>query len=85
MIAEGDRVVARWTFRGIHQGEMFGLPPTGKEVSYSGINIFRIVDGKLAEGWDIFDRLWLWQQLDVLPDTSEFLAAARNARMDRKS
>lgn len=80
MIAEGDRVVAYWTFRGAQQGEMFGLPPTGKEVSYAGINIFRIAEDKLAESWDLFDRLWLWQQLDVLPDTGEFLAAARKTK-----
>ena len=80
MIAEGDRVLARWTFHGIHQGELFGIPPTGKEVSYSGINIFRIADGKLAEAWDTFDRLWLWQQLDVLPDTGTFIAAARKTQ-----
>jgi len=83
MIAEDDRVVAHWTFRGIHAGEIFGIPPTRKEVTYSGINIFRIADKKLAESWDIFDRLWLWQQLDVLPDTGEFLATARKARLDQ--
>jgi len=81
MVAEDDRVVAHWTFRGTHAGEIFGIPPTGKEVTYSGINIFRIADNKLAESWDIFDRLWLWQQLDVLPDTGEFLATARKARL----
>jgi predicted ester cyclase len=83
MITEDDRVMAHWTFRGIHAGEIFGIPPTGKEVTYSGINIFRIADNKLAESWDIFDRLWLWQQLDVLPDTTEFLATARKARFDQ--
>ena len=83
MIAEDDRVVAHWTFRGIQAGEIFGIPPTGKEVTYSGINIFRIADNKLAESWDIFDRLWLWQQLDVLPDTGAFLATARKARLDQ--
>lgn len=80
VLAEGDRVTVVWTFHGVQTGEMFGLPPTPKAVSYTGINIFRIADGKLAEGWDMFDRLWLWQQLGVLPDTGEFLAAARQAR-----
>jgi predicted ester cyclase len=77
LIAEGDRVMARWTFHGIHTGEAFGVPPTGKLVAYAGINIFRIEDGRLAESWDIFDRLWIWQQMGVLPATSEFLAQAR--------
>jgi steroid delta-isomerase-like uncharacterized protein len=77
MIAEGDRVVVRWSSRGTHLGEAHGLPPTGKQVTNSGINIFRIEDGKIAEVWDIFDRLWLWQQLGVLPDIQEALAKAR--------
>jgi predicted ester cyclase len=68
MIAEGDRVMVRWTFTGVQQGEYYGLPPTGQEVSYCGINIFRIADNRIAEVWDFIDRLWLWQQLGVLPD-----------------
>lgn len=80
VLAEGDRVMARWTFRGRHQGELFGLPPTGREVAYAGINLFRIAAGRLAESWDLFDRLWLWQQLGVLPETGRFLQAARDAR-----
>lgn len=64
---------------------MFGLPPTHKEISYNGLNLFRVADGKLAEGWDMFDRLWLWQQLNVLPDTGEFLAAARERRSNNSS
>ncbi len=79
MIAEGDRVVVRWTSRGTHQGEVHGLPPTGKEVTNSGINIFRIAEGKIAEVWDIMDRLWLWQQLGVLPDLKAAIAEAREA------
>ena len=76
MIAEGDRVMVQWTFGGIHQGEFNGLAPTGKPVSYAGINIFRIADGKIAEVWDIFDRLWLWQQLGVLPEIRAAIARA---------
>lgn len=49
MIAEGDRVMVRWTSQGTHQGEFNGLPPTGVHVTNSGINIFRIADGKIAE------------------------------------
>ena len=77
MIAEGDRVMAQWTFYGTHQGDLAGLPPTHRQVTYSGINIFRIAEGKIAEIWDISDRLWMWQQLGVLPDVKEAIAKAR--------
>jgi ketosteroid isomerase-like protein len=77
MIAEGDRVVVRWSSRGTHVGEVHGLAPTGRHVTNSGINIFRVAGGKIAEVWDIFDRLWLWQQLGVLPDIQGALAKKR--------
>jgi predicted ester cyclase len=80
LIAEGDRVMARWTFRGRHVGDAFGVVATGQEIFYAGINIFRVADGKLAESWDMFDRLWIWQQMAVLPPTREFLAAAQRTR-----
>jgi predicted ester cyclase len=77
MIAEGDRVMVRWTSHGTQQGEFNGLPPTGTHTTNSGINIFRIADGRIAEVWDIYDRLWMWQQLDVLPEIKEALAKRR--------
>ena len=85
MIAEGDRVMVRWTFYGTHQGELSGLPPTHKQVTYAGINIFRIADGKIAEIWDIYDRLWLWQQLGILPDIQEAIAKVREGTLSDKS
>lgn len=78
IIAEGDRVMVHWTSQGMHQGEFHGLPPTGKQVTNSGINIFRIADGRIAEVWDIFDRLWLWQQLGVLPEIKEAIVKAKD-------
>ncbi len=77
LIAEGDRVMMRWTFYGIQRGEYYGLPPTNRQVFYSGINIFRIEGGKIAEVFDIYDRLWLWQQLGVLPDMTEMISRAK--------
>ena len=74
LIAEGDRVLARWTFYGVQQGDYLGLPPTNRQVSYAGINIFRVESGKIAEVWDIADRLWLWQQLGVLPEVKDAIA-----------
>jgi hypothetical protein len=78
MIAENNRVMVRWTFYGTQDGEFSGLPPTHKQVVYSGINIFRIEDGRIAEIWDISDRLWLWQQLGVLPEIKEAIAVAKS-------
>lgn len=80
VIAENDRVMVRWTFHGVHEAEFAGLPPTQQPVSYAGINIFRIADGKIAEIWDIFDRLWLWQQLGVLPEIKSAIAQAKESK-----
>ena len=67
LIAEGDRVVVRQTFRGTHQGELMGIPPTGKQVTLSAIVIVRIVNGKAVEVWENGDTLGLLQQLGVVP------------------
>lgn len=80
VIAENDRVMVRWTCYGTHVSEFAGLPPTNKAVTYAGINIFRIADGKIAEVWDIFDRLWMWQQLGVLPDIKSAIAKAKESK-----
>ena len=85
LIAENDRVMVRWTFYGTQQGEYSGLPPTNKQISYSGINIFRIAEGKIAEIWDISDRLWLWQQLGVLPDIKEAIIQAKETMLAHQS
>ena len=68
VIAEGDRVVTRWTIRGTHQGEVeeFG-PPTGRRVEIEGITLHRIEDGKIAEEWDRYDNLGVMQQLGLAP------------------
>lgn len=66
-IAAGDKVVIRWTFRGTHTGAGAGVPPTGKEVVATGINIFRLADGKIAELWVESDDLGELRQLGVIP------------------
>ncbi len=68
VIAEGDKVVARFTFSGTHQGEFQGIPPTGKQVTATGIDIYRIVDGKMLEHWAQIDALGMLQQLGVIPE-----------------
>jgi predicted ester cyclase len=79
MIAEGDRVMVRWTHRGTQLGEIRGLPPTHKQVIVAGINIFRVAGGKIVEVWDISDRLGMWQQLGVLPELQDAIAEAEEA------
>ncbi len=66
-IAEGENVAVRWTKRCTHQGELLGIPPTGKQVSTAGINIYRLVNGKIAEEWLWNDNLSEFQQLGVIP------------------
>jgi steroid delta-isomerase-like uncharacterized protein len=69
VIAEGDKVVTRITFRGTHQGEVeeFG-PPTGRQIEVKGITISRIENGKIVEDWDSYDNLSILQQLRLIPE-----------------
>ena len=66
-VAEGDKVVTRKTFHGTHHGEFMGIPASGKEVAFDVIDIFRIVDGRIAEHWFEADMMGLMQQLGALP------------------
>ena len=63
MVAEGDLVVARWTAEGTHTGPWGGVAATGKRARISGVNIFRIKDGKVVELWNHRDDLGMAQQL----------------------
>jgi steroid delta-isomerase-like uncharacterized protein len=65
--AEGETVVTRWTATGTNEGELMGIPATGKQATTAGININRISNGKLVEGWGLFDQLGLLQQLGAVP------------------
>ena len=67
VIVEGDMAAKRWTVRGTHTGEWMGIPATGKEIVTTGNNVFRIVDGKIAECWAESDALGMMQQLGVIP------------------
>ena len=69
LIAEGERVVARWTDGGTQRGEWMGIAPTGKRVTMTGIDIYRIEDGRIAEFWCNEDELGLLRQLGVSPPT----------------
>jgi predicted ester cyclase len=67
LIAEGDKVVARVTMSGTQQGAFMGVPPTGKHVTITGIDINRFVGGKSVEHWVEMDALGMMQQLGVIP------------------
>jgi steroid delta-isomerase-like uncharacterized protein len=68
IMAEGDMVAARVAFDGTHRGEFQGIPPTGKEVAFTSIEVNRVVDGKGEEHWVEIDLLGLMQQLGAIPE-----------------
>jgi steroid delta-isomerase-like uncharacterized protein len=70
IFAEGDKVVVRWTGTGTQQGELMGIPASGKYVTYTGMTIYRIADGKIAESWWAYDVMGLIQQLTAPPELS---------------
>ena len=67
LVAEDDIVVERFTASGTHQGELMGVPGTGKTITLPGINIFRISEGKIVERWGQLDQLGLLHQLGLTP------------------
>ena len=66
-VAEGDKVVTRTTWRGTHKGTFVGIPPTGKQVAVTGLDMTRWAGGKAVEHWANQDLLGLMQQLGVVP------------------
>jgi predicted ester cyclase len=75
LIAEGDTVVVRWTARGRNTGDLLGLAPTGRVAVTSGMDVLRIADGKIVEGWVSWDTLSLLEDL-VAPEAREGEAGA---------
>jgi len=69
MVAEGDKLVTRWTVCGTHKGELMGIAPTGNQISITGIVIYRIAGDKFVESWENFDQMAMMQQLGVLPSS----------------
>lgn len=67
-IAEGDRVVTRWTARGTHLGPFRGIPPTGNHAAITGITVERFANGKVVECWTNADELGLLRLLGVIPE-----------------
>jgi predicted ester cyclase len=71
LVAEGDKVAARWRARATHRGEYVGIPPTGKEVEFTGISLYRIEGGKIAESWTAEDELGLMRQIGAVPEPGQ--------------
>jgi steroid delta-isomerase-like uncharacterized protein len=71
LLGEGSQVVCRYTWHGTHQGDFFGVPATGKRVGVSGISIYRVAGGRIAEEWWLEDLLGLMQQLGVVPASGQ--------------
>jgi steroid delta-isomerase-like uncharacterized protein len=67
LIAEGDKVAVRYTLEGTHEGELFGVPPTGQRLSIKSISVERVSNGKIREHWRVTDSLDMMQQLGVIP------------------
>jgi steroid delta-isomerase-like uncharacterized protein len=75
LFGEGDRVVARYHGNGTHQGDYMGIPPTGKPTVITGMDIFRIANGQMAEDWLNIDQLGLLRQLGAIPVPGEAAAS----------
>ncbi len=67
VLAQGDKLVKQWNFKGKHTGVFFGIPATGKEVSLDGVTIVRMSGGKIAEERDFFDNMDFMTQLGLVP------------------
>ena len=68
IVAAGQKVAVRWTMSGTHDGELYGLEPTGEEIELAGIEINWFTKGQLIETWTISDQLGLMEQLGALSD-----------------
>jgi predicted ester cyclase len=70
-VAEDDLVVSYIVGHGVHEGELLGIPATGKDVETAGIAIHRVRDGKIVEYWSVTDVARVLQQVGVLPGPSQ--------------
>lgn len=70
-MAVDGKVVQRWTISGTNEGELFGMPATGKRVAWPAVAIFRIAGAKIAELWSQGDTLGMMQQLGLVPSLAQ--------------
>ncbi len=71
IIAEGDKVWVRLSYTGTHKGEFMGISPTGKKIMSKAVDIYRIVDGKLAEYWNVTDNVNIFKQVGAIEVTEK--------------
>jgi len=71
IIAEGDKVWVRLAYTGTHKGEFLGLAPTGKKITSKAVDIYRIVNGKLAEYWNVTDNVDILKQIGAIEYTEK--------------
>jgi predicted ester cyclase len=67
LVGEGDTVAAYWSNTGIQAGDFMGIPPSGRTVTISGVDIHRLRNGRMAEHWHVVEELQMLQQLGVMP------------------
>ena len=67
VLADGDKVIVRWSATAKHEGELMGVPASGKDVNVHGIGIYRIAEGKITDIWGEFDMLGMMQQIGSAP------------------
>jgi steroid delta-isomerase-like uncharacterized protein len=77
LYAEGETVVARWSCRGVHKGELNGVAPTNKQFAITGVTICRFDHGKIVEGFVNWDALGLLRQLGIVPEATKSMAAVK--------
>lgn len=66
IVCEGNKAVSRFTATGTHDGELMGLDPTGKSISFDGMLIATVIAGKIAEEWEVLDEMSMLRQLDLI-------------------
>jgi steroid delta-isomerase-like uncharacterized protein len=80
-----DKVAVRYNIIGTHKGELQGIPPTGKKVSFGAMDFITLIDGKVAEEWETADTMGLMQQIGAIPSSSSSSSASPSADNSRSS
>ena len=77
VVAEGDKVAVRWVARGTHKGDLMGIAPTGRQVTYRGIQMYRVSNGRIEEEWAAFNTVGALQEIGAIPRLGQTTQAAR--------